>query len=99
MKLTESQRRHEEKHVRVARALGHDAHITLDRNGEVCARVTYRHDPSPVERAAIALASSDEPTADTRRDRAMAEAALSEVPWSQRGKARREAERLARKHR
>lgn len=84
---------HEKGHRNVARALGYRA---VTRGG-----ATYVDDrqATPTERAAIAYGGRARAGHGGHEgDNRIAEAALRELPWSQRGAARREAQRIARRH-
>lgn len=88
-------RRHERGHYRVARALGCSAKVDLNRGA------TYVEDDhcTPTEKAAIsyggwAAAGSN----GCQHDFNDVDQYLRQVPWSQRGAARSEAKRIARKY-
>jgi hypothetical protein len=88
-------RRHERGHVNVARALGCYARVDIER-GETY--VDDGHLP-PVKRAAIAFGGEAAAgSGGCGRDRGLAEAHLRQVPGRERGAARREAWRIARRY-
>jgi hypothetical protein len=88
-------RRHERGHVNVARALGCYARVDIER-GETY--VDDGHLP-PVKRAAIAFGGEAAAgSGGCGRDRGLAEAHLRQVPGHERGAARREAWRIARRY-
>lgn len=88
---------HEECHERAAARLGLRTTRIYEGGEHVKTRIHGIDKLSPVERAAISYAAHENGHRDTRGDRRIAEEDLREVPWSQRGSARREARRLGRK--
>lgn len=91
--------RHEKIHARVATKLGHKAEVGYNKNGELRTKVDYRHDPSPVEVAAIAIAPFllGAPRNHCKRDRAKFDAEINRLPYRERAQARRDAKALAKK--
>jgi hypothetical protein len=88
-------RRHENGHARVARALGCSARVDLD------AGATYIRDEHlpPVQRAAISYGGEAAAgPSGCGYDRADADALLGTLPARERGAARREAWRIARRY-
>lgn len=88
-------RRHENGHARVARALGCSARVDLD------AGKTYVYDDHlpPVKRAAISYGGEAAAgSGGCGTDRRIAESYLRQVPGHERGAARREAWRIARRY-
>jgi hypothetical protein len=88
-------RRHEERHLRVAQALGCTARIEYDGDRPVC-RVISGPPLTPAQHAAIAYAGGPGGHED---DHDIAEGHLRKLPASQRAAARAEAKRIARRYR
>jgi hypothetical protein len=91
-------RRHENGHRRVARALGCDGEVVITKD-EAYFQITSARPLTPIEDAAISYGGrAAAGSGGHEQDDADAETILRQVPWSQRGAARAEARRIARRY-
>jgi hypothetical protein len=95
-----STRRHENGHANVGRALGCSMQVVLDDGrGNAYTRIVSGPPLRPAELAAIAYGGEAAAgSGGCGTDRRNAEAALSRLPWPERGRARSEAWRIARRY-
>jgi len=91
-------RRHENGHRNVARALGCNGKVVITED-EAYFQITSGPALTPAEHAAIAYGGRAAAGGrGCEQDDRLAEQHLRQVPWSQRGQARAEAKRIARRH-
>lgn len=94
-----STRRHENGHARVGRALGCTMRVVMNDNGRAYTRTVSGPPLTPAQHAAIAFGGEAAAgSGGCGTDRRIAESYLRRVPGRERGAARREAWRIARRY-